>query len=324
MEILLTGATGFVGSSLLKPLIEAGHNVSILIRSKKKKKQDFPRGVKLFYGDITETNGLFEALKGIEVIIHLAGLTKALSWEKYYNANAKSCSNLLDARDKTVFKQFIFVSSQGALGPSSDAEPKTEDDNRTPISRYGKSKLMGEDILKKSGVSYTIIRPSSIYGEKDHEFYPLFKAIRKGFKLILGDGKNSVNMLYVKDLVRAIILISGNEKAYNQVYNICDGSSYNWMDINNAAERASGRKCMRIRLPMFSAGLLAYINTFLEFIIKKPLLLNKEKLKEMKQRYWLMSAEKIKKDLGFSCKYSLEEGFKNAYNWYVDNGWLKK
>jgi nucleoside-diphosphate-sugar epimerase len=324
MKILLTGATGFVGSSLLNALADKGHDISVLVRNRKRKAEDFPCKVTLFYGDITKAEGMREALKGIEVIIHLAGLTKALSWEEYYNANAKSCGDLLDARDLNTFKQFIFTSSQAALGPSKDGNPKKEEDGYAPLSRYGESKMMGEEIVKKAGACYTIIRPSSIYGENDHEFYPLFKSVRRGFKLILGDGKKSVNMLYVKDLVRAILLIAGNEKAYNKVYNVCDGFSYNWIDINNAAEKASGRKCRTIKLPMFTAGALAYINTLIEFIVKKPLLLNKEKLKEMKESYWLMSCDKIKNELGFKCKTSLEEGFKNAFDWYIQKGWIKR
>lgn len=323
MKILLTGGTGFVGSQLAQKLIKNGYSVRALVRNPKKLRWPLDDKIELVKGDITKAEGLEEALKGIEIIIHCAGLTKALKYNDYYNANAKSCELLLSAIDKKSFKQFIFLSTQAALGPSIK-EPKFEDEEQTPISYYGESKLEGEKILTSSKVNYTIFRPCAIYGERDVEFYPLFKAIRKGWKLIVGNGKKKVNMLNVHDLINAIISCINNKRAFKQIYNIADGNEYNWKDVNNAAEKAVGKKCRFLRIPIFVVSIVGWINTFLERILRKPFLLNKQKLKEMKQDAWLMNIDKIKKDLDYKASFTLEQGFRAAFKWYVENKWIKK
>lgn len=326
MKILLTGATGFIGSTLAEELAKSGHQVKALIRNPKKLRWpiDKVNGIELVKGDITHPEGLEEAAKEVEVIIHAAGMTKALKHEDYYLANAKSCEFLLNARDKKTFKQFIFFSTQAAIGPANGGVPKKENEPANPVSRYGITKLKGEEIVVQSGVNYTIFRFPPVYGERDTEFYPLFKSIRKGWKLILGTGLKKVNMIYVKDVINGIQCALGNEKAYRQIYHIHDGNAYNWFDINNAAEKASGRKCRTLRIPMFSVYVVGTFNTLIEKIFRKPLLLNREKLREMKVENWLLDITKIRNELGFKPEYHIEEGFKNTFRWYVDNGWIKK
>jgi nucleoside-diphosphate-sugar epimerase len=324
--VLLTGATGFIGSLLAEELVERGFYVKALVRNPNRLRwpiDKLGKNLEIVKGDITKIHGLESAAKDVKYIIHTAGLTKAVNYENYYLANAKSCEFLINARDKKKFKQFIFFSSAAAGGPAS-ALPKKESDAENPLSNYGITKLKGEQIVKSAGINYTIFRPVPVYGERDVEFLPLFKVINKGFKLILGTGKKITSMIYVKDLIKGIILSIDNKKAFNKTYNIADGKEYNWIDINNAAEKAAGKKCRTIKLPEFSAKVLGNVNSVIERIIKKPMLLNKEKLKEMQQQSWAVDTTLIENDLGFKPDYSLEQGFVNTYHWYTQNGWINK
>ncbi len=325
LKILLTGATGFIGSFLAEELVNNGYQVRALVRNPQKLRwpiDKLGKSLEIIKGDVTQSQGLEQAAKDTKIIIHIAGLTKALKYETFYLANAKSCELLLNACDKKKLKQFVFFSSIAAGGPAS-THPKTENENENPIGNYGLTKLKGEQILKSSGVPYTIFRPVPVYGERDVEFLPLFKAIRKGWKLILGNGKKQTNMIYHRDLIKAVILALGNKKAYNKTYNIGDGKIYDWIDVNKAAEKAVGKKCRTLKLPMFTAAILGNINTVIEKITKKPMLLNKEKLKEMQQDSWAVNTNLIQQELGFKPDFSLEQGFKKTFNWYVENGWIK-
>ncbi len=324
-KILLTGGTGFIGSYLAEELVKNGYSVRALVRNPDKLRwpiDKLGKSIEIFKGDITNSIGLDQAVKDVKVIIHIAGLTKALSYEKFYLANAKSCELLLNAADKNKVKQFIFFSSIAAGGPAGK-NPKKENEKENPVGKYGLTKLKGEYIIRSHDINYTVFRPSPVYGERDVEFLPLFKAIRKGFKLILGDGQNKTSMIYHKDLIKAVLLSILNKNAFNKTYNISDGRVYNWIDVNNAAEKAVGKKCRNLKLPMFSGILLGNINHIIEKIINKPMLLNKEKLREMQQKSWAVDTSLIQKDLGFTPDYSLEQGFEKTFKWYVENGWIK-
>jgi len=323
MKVFLTGGTGFIGSHLTESLLEKGFEIISLVRNEKNIRFPVSDKVKLVYGDIKNIDGLKEGLKDCEIILHLAALTTALKYEDYLQANAVSCNNLLKNVDEKKFKQFIFISSQAACGPSTEI-PKNENDIENPISYYGKSKLEGEKIVKNSGKIYTILRPSSVYGERGHEFLPLFKLVRNGIKFVLGSGNKKVSMIYVKDLVDAILSVIDNKKAFNKTFNVCDGFIYSWNDIYNTAEKAVGRKCKRIRLPFFIPVTLGFINSLLEKIIRRPFLLNQQKLKEMKEDFQLIDNKKIKDELNFLPKFNLKEGFKNTFMWYVENNWIKR
>lgn len=319
MKVLLTGATGFIGYNLINQLLDNGHSVKVLARNKNIK---FDPRVEVVYTDLVKPVDLSKHLSNIEVILHLAAVTRALRYEEYYLGNVTATTNLLNAIDTKSFKQFIFLSSLAAIGSSKNINyPKNETDKEEPISDYGITKLEAEKIIQQSGINYTILRPCAVYGEGSHEFLPLFKVINNGFKIMFGNGQQNISLVYVKDLIDAILLTIGNEKSFNEVFHV-GGKPENLEEINNIAAVACGRTCIKIKTPLFILDLIGIINNITSRIINRPMLLNSQKVKEIKSIHQIFSTKKIKDILNFESNTSLISGFKASHKWYIDNNWL--
>ena len=316
MRILLTGATGFIGYNLIRQLLDNGHSLKVLVRNKI---IPFDERVEIVYTDLTTAENLSNELKDIEIILHLAAVTRALKQEEYYLGNVTATSNILNAIDKTSFKQFIFLSSLAAIGSSKNINtPKIETDTAEPISDYGITKLEAERLIQKSGINYTIIRPCAVYGEGSHEFLPLFKIINKGLQIIIGNPKQKISMIYVKDLIEGISLTIGNKKAFNEVFHI-GGNPVTLEEINQTVALACNKQCFKIKIPLFILDLLGIVNDIISHIMNRPTLLNSQKVQEIKSIHQIFSTRKIKDILGFEAKTSLISGFKASYKWYIDN-----
>ncbi|HOJ50438.1 MAG TPA: NAD-dependent epimerase/dehydratase family protein [Spirochaetota bacterium] len=320
--VLITGATGFVGQNLVPELIRRGYRISALLRP-----DSNIRHIKDFNIDIKVASPFNQieigsAVKNIEYIIHCAGALKGVKWEDYYKGNFLYTKNLVESVKKynNGLKKFIFISSQAAAGPSGEV-PKNENDKDNPISYYGKSKLLAEDVLKTSGLPYIILRPSSIYGPGDTEFLPLFKMALKRIHLLINKGRNKINLLYIKDFINAIIL-SMESNIVNKTYYVSDGKEYYWKDICHIVSNVVGKKPVFWGVPNLFAKLIGNINSVLGKIIGKPFLLNRDKIKEGLCRYWLFDITSIKNEIGFLPSVFPEEGFKEAYKFYIDKGWL--
>ena len=147
----MTGATGFIGSHLVESLLEGGSEIICLVR--KSSRLDWLRGlnVTFIYGELTQKETLHQAVHDIDVIYHLAGLTKALSQRDYDHINFYGTRNLLEACSEQSPKprRFVFLSSLAAAGPSSPEKPKLECDPCEPVSSYGLSKLKAEQVVQE-------------------------------------------------------------------------------------------------------------------------------------------------------------------------------
>lgn len=320
--ILLTGATGFVGRNLIHKLKE-NYKIRILLRPDSNAYLLKDINVEKVLGNPFSIESLQNALEGAEYIIHCAGVTMGLNYNDYYKGNVLYTQNLLEAIKKynPSLKKFIYISSQAASGPCITDFPKKEDDPATPISWYGLSKLIGEKKVKESNVPYIILRPCGIYGPYDHEYYPLFKMTKLGLQIKLGDGLTKVNFLYIDDFIQAIELCL-KAKIVNKTYFVTGDGEYSWLNTLNTCKKIIGKKVLRIRIPKFFLLFAGHIKSILNSMLKKPSLFNKDKAKEMVQNFWICDTFMIKKELGYSPKYSLEEGFRLTYEWYKKEKYL--
>jgi nucleoside-diphosphate-sugar epimerase len=276
---------------------------------------------------VTDKGSLEEAVEGKEYIFHCAGLTKAPDEQTYFLANAEGTKNLLEAcaeRDPSV-RRFIYFSSQAAAGPSGDGKAVTEDSACKPITAYGRSKLQGEVYAKEfiGKLPVTIIRPSAVYGPRDKDIYFFFKMVSRGMIFLAGSPKESfVNLVYVADVVKAGLLAAENDAAIGNTYFATNPRAISWAEGIEAISQAVGRRCRTLRLPYAVMRLAGWVGEITGRVQGKPVLINREKVKEISQRFWLCSTQKIEAELGFSANYSLEEGASLTAQWYRRNGWL--
>ncbi len=174
--ILVTGGTGFIGGHLVENLLARGERVRALVRRTGLFNNT---SVEVAYGDLVTGDGLIPALHGVDTVIHLAGVTKALSTADYYAGNVQATENLARAISGSV--RMVHVSSQAAVGPGPDAAPLTEDAEPHPVTHYGKSKLEGERIVRAILPDAVILRPPAVYGPRDTDVFQILKSINRGF-----------------------------------------------------------------------------------------------------------------------------------------------
>ena len=166
--ILITGGTGFIGSHLVEAVCARGEPLRCLIRRDSSKRHPFalPAEAEIVFGDLVSGEGLSDALEGVGTVIHLAGVTKALSTSEFYSGNAGATENLARAVAGRAVR-FVYVSSLAAIGPSTDGTPVSEDAEPHPITHYGRSKLEGERIARALVPDAVIVRPAVVYGPRD-------------------------------------------------------------------------------------------------------------------------------------------------------------
>lgn len=326
-KILLTGSTGFIGSHIAETLVEEGYDLICLVRKTSDLSYLKDLKITIKYGSLNNVISINDVIKDIDIVIHNAGLTKALKTNDYFKTNVESTKNLLESIKQVNpnLKQFIYIGSHAAAGPNSSEDPIDESYLPNPISPYGESKLQGE----KTALEYTkyfpvtVLRPTAVFGPREKDIYFYFQTINKGLMPFLGNFDPKISLIYVKDLVNAICLSILNQKAYNQVFFVSDNKAYKWSDVANNIQQVLGKKCLKFRIPFWILHFVAFFSEMSSVILKKPPLLNKYKMKELSQRYWICSSDKIMKELGYKPKWDLNSALQETAQWYKKNGWLQ-
>ena len=322
-KAIVTGSNGFVGCNLVRALLAKDYDVTCLIRktSNIKSLENLP--IKFAYGDCNNIESLRKACESQDYVFHLAAKVKEKSKKRYFEVNLDGTKNLLTAINNLNIKKFIFLSSQAAAGPSASRIPKTEEGPENPVSYYGKSKLAAEEYIKKNTkIPWTIIRPSSVFGPYDRDFYIYFKIVKKGIAPLAGFGEKYISLIYIEDLSNLIIKAAKNPKANYQTFFACDGEIYSWNNFLDTLQNVIQKKLIRLKIPIIFAYKLALFNECTKYFRKQQATLNFQKVKEMKVKYWLCSSEKAKNLLDFSPKFTLNEALQKTYNWYKENKWL--
>ncbi len=321
----MTGATGFVGSHLVERLIQKGYEVIVSLRRQSSSKWLDSSAIETRLVDWEDSYSVSKLVQGVDVLVHCAGVTKALNYHDYHKGNVLPTSSLLrEAKGNSSLNRFIFVSSQAAVGSSHDFIPLTEDSPCHPITDYGITKLEAEkEVLQyQDDFPVTLLRPCSIYGPRDHEFYPLFKLLKYHLSLLIGSGTMKVNMIHVHDFVESIIRVIEKKPPSGRTYFVTDGHIYGWPDITQTASEVYQKKALTVKLPIVIPKTLGWINDRVSRLTKKPALLNSQKVKEMLQDAWLCDSSRICEELDWIPRYNLLEGFRETLEWYQREKWL--
>lgn len=328
MKIVVTGSNGFVGANLVEELQRRFPDAEIacLVRSAKKSSAG---NVKYYAVNYLDKNTLLNcpAFNDVDYFYHVAGVTKSATEKGFIEGNVIPGKHILETlyEKKINLKRFVLVSSQTACGPSNGAgHYKTEDEPAQPVELYGKSKYESEKTTMqfKGKIPYTIISPSSVYGPRDVDFFNIFKMTKSGFNVYAGNKLQTVSLVYVKDLVDAIIDSSLSEKTIDEKYFINDDEPKNWVEIQSEIFNVSGRKKIDFSLPVSLLNILAYGGSFYSKLTNTPVLLNRNKIELAKPDYWVFSNKKAKQDFNFKCKFTFTEALKETYAWYKNNNWL--
>lgn len=326
MKYFLTGATGFVGSWVAEKLVEKGETVTCLIRKTSNLRWLKHLPVKYHNGSLLDLGSLKDGISDADYVLHCGGVTKALKIDEYYRGNVQATQNLLRAAEEVNpnIKKFVHISSQAAVGPSTSITPVDETRGCHPLTDYGKSKLETEQVVHQffDKLPITILRPPTVYGPRDTDVLEAFRNVKYGINLKIGKIEQYVSMIHVFDLAEGIIHTAESKKGIGETYFICDDQTYSWSQIIGEIKSLMGRKPLNLSVPYSVAYGIA---SFIELVARmrgKPTILDRQKMKEIREQYWMASNVKMKTELGFSPKISLEDGLRITLEWYRENNWI--
>ena len=326
MKYFITGSTGFVGSWVAEKLCTEGAEITCLVRRTSNLHWIEHLPVKYHYGSLTDLDSLRRGVESVDYVLHIGGVTKTLNVKEFYRGNVQATKNLLTAVKEVNpnLKKFIHISSQAAVGPSESKKPIDETHSCNPLTHYGKSKLETEMIVHRffDKIPITILRPSTVYGPRDTDVYEAFRNIKNGINLKVGKNEQYVSLIHVFDLAEGIIHTAKHEGGIGETYFICNDPIYSWSEIIEIMKKLVGKKALNLSVPYTVAYGVASVIELTARIRRKPTILDREKMKEIREQFWTASNHKLRSQLGFSPKLSAEEGLKITYNWYKKSSWI--
>lgn len=322
-RILITGASGFIGSFLVEEAYKNKYKVFAGVRKTSNLKYLLKNNVNLFEVDLADKqaikNKLIETGK-FDYIIHNAGVTKTCKKNEFDNVNLKNTQNLIEALIETssVPEKFIFISSLAAYGPSQNGlKPIKLTDKPSPVSLYGVSKLKTEKYLKTlQNFPYIIFRPTGVYGPREQDYLVMYKTIKSGLETYIGSSEQYLSFIYVKDLVH-LIIHSLQTNIVNKSYFVSDLNEYTAIEFNNFVKQELQKRTIKIVVPKILVKIIAFTGEKIScFFLNKVPTLNTEKYKEISQKNWLCDSSDLIEDFNFSPKYDLKKGVHEAIKWY--------
>jgi dihydroflavonol-4-reductase len=329
MNVLLTGGSGFVGGALARYLVERGDSVRALVRLTSRTDALRALGVQLVQGDFETGAGLDAALEGVELVYHLAGVTKAKNEEGYKRGNAEGTRLLaLAIARQSRPPRMVLCSSLAAAGPSRIDRPRSEADAARPVSLYGRSKLAAEEAVRAQSIPAIILRPPFVYGPADQvNLPPLLAMARHGLFLKSGLGPKQFSFIHIDDLCEALISAGSHGETLSPddttrgVYFVADPQPYAWEDFCQALSHALGRHSAHVVSVPESLGWLVAAGSELAARLQgKVSILNRDKAREMAQEAWTCSPKRAMSALGFRAHYPLVEGLAHTVAWYRKQG----
>lgn len=328
MKVLLTGASGFVGSHILDLLVARGIPTAILLRPGSNRRFIEPHlsRVDVRVGSITEPASLPAALAGITHVIHCAGCTKAIGSAPYYRINRDGTRNLIAAvnRHPNDIQRFVLISSLAASHPARAAAPAREDDEPAPVSDYGRSKLAGERAVREHArVPFVILRPAAVYGPRDADFLLMFKAARFGWVPSFGGGRQELSLVYVQDVARAVLACLSHLPSENQTFHVAHREVTTAHELTAEIGRQLGVNPVQIPLPLSLLWPVCLAGEVIARLRGRPSIVNLQKYPELAASGWVSDGRRLREQLGIEPATGLRQGIASTLAWYRAQGWLR-
>ena len=338
-KILITGASGFIGSFIVEEALRQGLETWAAVRKSSSKAFLQDERIHFIELNLSSEEALKEQLQGhaFDYVVHAAGVTKCLHKEDFRRINTEGTMNLVRAimELKMPLKRFVYISSLSIMGAIREQQPYTEiqeNDTAQPNTAYGKSKLEAEEWLSRLNkelgarneelLPYVILRPTGVYGPRERDYFMMFKSIKAHTDFAVGYQQQDITFVYVTDVVQAVFLALEKGKTGRR-YFLSDGAVYQSSTFSNLIRKELGNPWwIRITAPIWLLRIITFCGEYIGRMTGRVTALNNDKYNIMRQRNWRCDITPAKEELGYEPKVQLEEGVKRSVKWYQENGWL--
>jgi len=329
-RILITGASGFIGSFIVEEALERGFETWAAMRKSSSKAFLQDERIHFIELNLSSEEQLKEQLKELQFdyVVHAAGVTKSLHKEDFFRINTEGTKNLVRALQtlKMPLKRLVYISSLSIMGAIREQQPYREireRDKAQPNTAYGKSKLEAEQWLDtQQGLPYIILRPTGVYGPRERDYFMMAKSIKAHTDFAVGFKQQDITFVYVTDVVQAVFLAL--EKGENgRRYFLSDGEVYQSSTFSNLIRKELGNPWwIRITAPLWLLRIITFCGEYIGHMTGKVTALNNDKYNIMKQRNWRCDIMPARQELGYEPHVKLEEGVQKSIAWYKKNKWL--
>ena len=327
MTILVTGATGFLGSALVTELVKQGQPIRILARDERKAREQFGDAVTIMRGEITDEAQVQQAVDGATTIYHFAGRLYHPSTpaQLYYRTHVEGTRILLDAcQGQSQLQRIVHCSTTGVHGVSGKT-PAAEDAPFAPTNPYEATKLEGELLALKAheeqGLPICVVRPGLVYGPGDLHLLGFFASIKKGRPCLIDGVKALIHPIYIDDMTTAFLLCAESPQAIGHSYNIAGDHPVSFRELATAIARALGKPLPRGDLPLWLANVASDIFALIPGIKGENAPLTRSRVQFLTNSR-VYDIGRARKELGFAPTIALEEGMRRTADWYYKHEYL--
>lgn len=348
MTILVTGASGFIGSFIVSEGLAKGHQMWAGMRGTSSRGYLQDERIHFAELDLSDPEKLRTQLRqyrqemgghGWDYVVHAAGATKSIGREGFFRTNTDGTRHLVEAlqAEGMTPRRFVFVSSLSIYGaireqPVRRATPDNPwiyspillQDTPRPNTAYGESKLQAEQYLATTqDFPYVILRPTGVYGPRERDYFLMAQSIKQHTDFAVGYRPQEITFVYVMDVVQAVFLAMEAPGVEGRGYFLSDGQVYNSRRFSDLLQQEMGDPwVLHIKAPLWFLRLICSISGTVSGWRGKLTTLNMDKYHILSQRNWQCDIEPARRDLGYEPQYPLERGVRETVAWYRQAGWL--
>lgn len=333
MKILITGASGFIGSFIVEEALKRGFETWAAMRKSSSKEYLQDERIKFIELNLSSKDQLVEQLRGqaFDYVVHAAGVTKCLNKADFHRINTEGTKNLVTAllELQMPLKRFVFVSSLSVFGAIREQQPYEEireTDTPQPNTEYGRSKLEAERFLdslsSRTPFPYVILRPTGVYGPREKDYFLMAQSIKQHSDFAVGYKRQDITFVYVSDVVQAVFLALEKGQS-GRKYFLSDGEVYQSTTFSDLIHEELGRPWwIRITAPVWVLRIVTFFGEYYSRLTGKITALNNDKYNILRQRNWRCDIQPAIDELGYHPEVDLKEGVRRAIKWYKEQGWL--
>lgn len=329
-RILVTGASGFIGSFIVEEALRRGMEVWAAVRATSSRRYLSDKRIRFIELNLDREEELERQLRGVvfDYVVHAAGVTKSADTRDFHRVNALGTIHLVNALRivRMPIKRFVYMSSLSVVGPVREQPPFTDimaTDAPHPNTAYGRSKLESELYLASlTDFPYIVLRPTGVYGPRERDYYLMAKSIKNHVDFAAGLKPQVITFVYVRDVVEAVMLALDHGRAGGK-YFVSDGRVYDSRTFSDLVRRELGNPWLvRLKTPLWLLRIVTFIGEYVGKARGELTALNNDKYNILCQRNWRCDISPAEDELGYRPKWGLSEGVRETIKWYKENGWL--